>query len=92
MPPPPGKFTYREEVNVLTLLAFRNGPIEDLHAGTKAAPQDPDVSRITDEEMKTLTIFMSRNLAKWLALRDSDRNAYLKELAKHYPAVSHWER
>ena len=34
LPLPPGaKFTYRDQANVMTLLAFRNSPLEDLHAG-----------------------------------------------------------
>jgi hypothetical protein len=87
-----GGFTYREEANVLTLLAFRNGPIEDLHAGTKAPPQDPEVSRITDEEMKTLMITASRKMAELLEKRDLKPNEYAKLLADRWPQVRHWER
>lgn len=73
----PGGFTVRDEANALTAYAFRNGPLEDLHAG-KASPltDDPSLSRITDAEMKKLMINASEHLAKMLALRDSDPEKY----------------
>ncbi len=94
LPLPPGaKFTYRDQANVLTLLAFRNGPIEDLHAG-KSSPllKDPELSRITDEEMKTLMIVASAKLAELLALRDSDPDAFAELLAVNWRQVRNWER
>ena len=33
----PGGFTLRDEANAIVAYAFRNGPIEDLHAG-KSSP------------------------------------------------------
>ncbi len=73
----PGGFTIRDEANALTAYAFRNGPLEGLHAG-KASPltDDPSLSRITDAEMKNLMINASEHLAKMLALRDSDPDQY----------------
>ena len=45
-------FTIRDEANALTLLAFRNGLIEQLHAGRHdPVVDDPEVSRITNEAM-----------------------------------------
>jgi hypothetical protein len=69
--------TVREEANALTCYAFRNGPLEDLHAG-KQSPllEDPTLSRITDEEMKRLMINASATLAKALALKESDPAKY----------------
>ena len=47
----PGGFTIRDEANALAAWAFRNGPLEDLHAGKHSALlDDPELSRITDEE------------------------------------------
>jgi hypothetical protein len=91
--PPGGRFTYRDQANVLTLLAFRNGPIEDLHAG-KHSPllEDPDLSRITDEEMKKLMIAASTRLAELLALRDSDPEDFARLLAVNWRQVKKWER
>ena len=94
LPLPPGaKFTYRDQANVLTLLAFRNGPIEDLHAG-KYSPllEDPQLSRITDEEMKTVMIDASSKLAELLALRDADPEAFAQLLAGWWRSVRDWER
>jgi hypothetical protein len=73
----PGGFTLRDEANALTAYAFRNGPLEDLHAG-KPSPllDNPSVSRITDAEMKELMINASEHLAKMLALRDAEPEKY----------------
>lgn len=73
----PGGFSVRDEANALTAYAFRNGPLENLHAG-KASPltDDPALSRITDDEMKNLMINASEHLAKMLALRDRDPDQY----------------
>ena len=91
--PPGGKFTYRDQANVLTLLAFRNGPIEDLHAG-KYSPlvEDKTLSRITDAEMKTIMIAASAKLAELLALRDDSPEAFAAMLAGNWRQVRHWER
>jgi hypothetical protein len=63
----PGGFTIRDEANALVAWAFRNGPLEDLHAG-KYSPllEDPDLSRISDAEMKTLMLNACCQLAKLL--------------------------
>jgi hypothetical protein len=73
----PGGFTIRDEANALTAYAFRNGPLEALHAG-KPSPllDDPTLSRITDSEIKELMINASTTLAGALALRDSDPERY----------------
>jgi len=91
--PPGGTFTHRDQANVLTLLAFRNGPIEDLHAG-KYSPmlEAPELSRITDEEMKTIMINASAKLAELLALRDDDPDEFAQVLAATWRQVRAWER
>ena len=94
LPLPPGaKFTYRDQANVMTLLAFRNGPIEDLHSG-KYSPllEDPRLSRITDAEMKTIMIDASTKLAELLALRDGDPEAFAAQIAAYWRQVRNWER
>lgn len=73
----PGGFTLRDEANALTAYAFRNGPLEQLHAGKSSSLlNDPDLSRVTDAEMKQLMINASATLAKVLALRDRDPERY----------------
>ena len=90
---PGGEFTYRDQANVLTLLAFRNGPIENLHAGEYSPLlDDPSLSRITDEEMKVLMIAASAKLAELLALRDSDPEDFARLLAVNWRQVRNWER
>ena len=94
LPLPPGaKFTYRDQANVMTLLAFRNSPLEDLHAG-KYSPllEDPALSRITDEEMKTLMIAASSKLAELLSQRDTDPDAFAQLLAVSWRQVRNWDR
>ena len=94
LPLPPGaKFSYRDQANVMTLLAFRNSPLEDLHAG-RYSPllEDPALSRITDEEMKTLMIAASSKLAELLNLRDTDPDAFAQLLAVNWRQVRNWER
>ena len=76
---PPGnlEFTLRDEANALTAFAFRNGFIEELHAG-KASPllREPGFSRITDEEMRRLMIEASEKLSKMLQLKSSEPEKY----------------
>ena len=94
LPLPPGaKLTYRDQANVMTLLAFRNSPLEDLHAG-KYSPllEDPALSRITDAEMKTLMISASSKLAELLTQRDADPDAFAQLLAVNWRQVRNWER
>ncbi len=70
-------FTVRDEANALTAYAFRNGFIEDLHAG-KVSPllQQPDLSRITDDEMRRLMIEASEKLAQLLQLKSTEPEKY----------------
>ena len=44
------------EAKAIVALAFRNGPIENLHAGypCPTCSEEPDYSRISDSEMKTI--------------------------------------
>ena len=90
----PGGFTVRDEANALTAFAFRNGPLEDLHAG-RSSPltHDPSLSRITDEEMKHLMITASEKLASMLALKERDPEKY-KSIIVAYNIMycSSWER
>ena len=94
LPLPPGaKFTYRDQANVMTLLAFRNSPLEDLHAGKYSSLlEDPALSRITDAEMKTLMISASSKLAELLIQRDADPDAFAQLLAVNWRQVRNWER
>jgi hypothetical protein len=73
----PNGFSIRDEANALTACAFRNGPLEDLHAGKKSPLlEDRNLSRITDAEMKLLMINASEKLANLLRMRDVKPDTY----------------
>lgn len=86
-----GGFSLRHEANALTAYAFRNGYLEQLHAG-KSSPLtvDPALSRITNDEMKQLMIEVSEKLETKLRLRESDPLAYRKWL--HRYAMTYYRR
>jgi hypothetical protein len=90
----PGGFTVRDEANALTAYSFRNGPLENLHAG-KVSPllEDPTLSRITDDEMKEMLINASESLARLLKLRESDPEKY-RRLIQNYAFLycRRWDR
>ena len=93
MPKPSDQFTARDEANVLTALAFRNGYLEELHAGKHhPALDDPSVSRITDDEMKKLMIGASENLAKMLELKETDIKKYYDMIEWGMQYCRGWER
>lgn len=71
------------ETKALVALAFRNGPIEDLHAG-RPCPQcsgKSEISHITDEEMKAIMKSAVDRLYRLLWQRDCDPLAYNDNLA-----------
>lgn len=87
-------WTVREEANALTCCAFRNGYIEELHAGKHSELlEDPELSRITDDEMKKLMIGASAKLAELLAMKESKPDEYWK-LVKFFNEryCSRWEK
>ena len=77
--------TPEDEANALTACAFRNGFLEDLHAGKSSELlTQPGLSRISDEEMRKLMIQASakwffRNYLvnfHWVCLRDGREEAF----------------
>jgi len=87
-------FTIRDEANTLTALAFRNGFIEELHAG-KWSPllDDPGNSRITDGEMRRLMIEASEKLARMLRLKESDPAQYQARIRDYHDRYCReWKR
>lgn len=66
------------DAKTIALFAFRNGPLENLHAG-KACPHcanDSSYSRITDAEMKELMQTAVNQVYRYLWLRENDPEAY----------------
>jgi hypothetical protein len=86
--------TIREEANALTCCAFRNGYLENLHAGKHSRLlEQPGLSRITDAEMKKLMIEASAKLAELLAMKEANRGEYWRQLQyfnQHF--CGHWEK
>ena len=70
-------FTIRDEANAIVAFAFRNGPIEDLHAGKSShLLDDPELSRISDGEMKALMISACEKMAELLILKQANHDEY----------------
>jgi hypothetical protein len=73
----PGAEIEREAKGIV-LLAFRNGPIEDVHAG-RSCPEcagKQGVSRITDEEMKRIMKTAVSRVWTLLRMRDEAPGEY----------------
>jgi len=72
-------WTVREEANAITCCAFRNGFLEDLHAGAYSELlEKPGLSRITDAEMRKLMIESSNVMATLLQMKETDPDRYWK--------------
>ena len=73
--------TVREEANALTCCAYRNGYIEELHAGKHSALlETPGLSRLTDAEMKKLMIGASAKLSELLAMKETNPAEYWRQM------------
>jgi hypothetical protein len=81
------------EAKALVVLAFRNGPIEDLHAGKpcEVCSGKPEVSHISDEEMKAVMKSAVDTLYRLLWQRDYDPAAYNESLAFGRRQTIHWD-
>lgn len=81
------------EAKMIVALAFRNGPIEDLHAG-KACPTcnaDSSYSRISDEEMKEIMKAAVNTVYSLLWKRENDSEAYARSLVLGVRYTQHWD-
>jgi hypothetical protein len=66
------------EAKAIVALAFRNGPIEDVHAG-KVCPTcdgNPEYSHITQDEMRTIMKAAVDRIYTFLLLKENDETAY----------------
>jgi hypothetical protein len=81
------------EAKALVALAFRNGPIEALHAGRPCAvcSGKPEVSHISDEEVKAIMKSAVDTLYRLLWQRDCDPVAYNEALAFGRRHTLHWD-
>jgi len=80
----PDGFTLRDEANAIVAQAFRNGPIEDLHAGKLSELlSDPELSRITDDEMKTIMVNACEQVGTLLEQKENDPEAYYRQMLSY---------
>ena len=81
------------ETKSLVALVFRNGPIENLHAGRPcpACGGSAEISHITDEEMKGLMKSAVNALYRLLWLREYDPRSYDEQLALGRRYTLHWD-
>jgi hypothetical protein len=81
------------ESKVIVALAFRNKPIEDVHAGKlcSACCGSPDYSRITEDEMKAMMKSAVNAVYKLLWNRDHDPEAYRKSIEYGVRFTSRWD-
>ena len=66
------------EAKAIVALAFRNGPIENLHAG-KVCPTcdgNPEYSRITQEQMRSIMKSAVDRVYTYFLLKENDKPAY----------------
>ena len=86
------EMTLREEANAIVAQVFRNGFLEDLHAGiVEEKFLDAKYSRITDDEMKKLLLECCEKMEKLLQLREENPQAYKESIGrtlKNY--CKHW--
>lgn len=81
------------EAKALVALAFRNGPIEAIHAGRPCVvcSGNPEVSHISDEEMKAIMKSAVDTLYRLLWQRDYDPAAYSENVALGRRYTVHWD-
>ena len=81
------------EAKAITALAFRNGPVEDLHAGRvcSVCDQNPEFSHISNDEMKRIMKAAVNAMYRLLWQRDHDPEAYLKSLTLGERYTLRWD-
>ena len=82
------------EAKAIVALAFRNGPIENFHAG-KVCPTcdgNPEYSRITPDEMRSIMKNAVDHMYTYLLLKESDKAEYeaLLTLGERYTTM--WDK
>ncbi len=90
----PGGFTVRDEANAIVAYAFRNGPVEDLHAGEHSElTENPNLSRITQDEMRQLMRFACEKVELLLRMREKNPQGYASFVKlNNYIYCADWDR
>ena len=81
------------EAKAIVALAFRNGPIEDLHAGRPCPSCEGKAgySRISDPEMKVIMKNAVNHVYKLLRLKVEDPDLYAREIAFGERHTAKWD-
>jgi hypothetical protein len=81
------------EAKAIVALAFRNGPIEDLHAGQPcpACAGRDGFSRITDDEMKLIMKHAVDHVYHLLLLREEDPLEYESKISFGERYTAKWD-
>jgi hypothetical protein len=90
---PPSRSRLASEAKVIAALAFRNGPIENVHAG-KTCPTcagKPEYSHITDEEMKRIMKCAVNRVYEMLCEREFMPERYEKTLRFGEGYAADWD-
>ncbi len=82
------------EAKAIVALAFRNGPIEDVHAGKTctACAGNPESSRITDDEMKSIMKAAVNAVYALLCAKEHDPENYRRQIAFGQRYTSRWDQ
>jgi hypothetical protein len=89
----PSRKRLARESKVIVALAFRNGPIENVHAG-KICPTcagNPAYSHITDEEMKCIIRCAVNRVYEMLCEREFVPESYEKTLRFGESYAANWD-
>ncbi|HTV55058.1 MAG TPA: hypothetical protein VMI06_09080 [Terriglobia bacterium] len=81
------------EAKAIVVLAFRNGPMEDLHAGKPCPVCDGKAgySRISDADMKVIMKNAVNQVYKLLRLKTADPDGYERQIAYGERCALKWD-
>lgn len=90
----PSGFSVRDEANAIVACAFRNGRIEDMHAGEHSPLlENSELSRVTDDEMRAIMISACECVERLLRQKQDDPGAYyLKMMDFNKRYCRNWAR
>jgi hypothetical protein len=81
------------EAKAIVALTFRNGPIEELHAGRRCpvCQGDTEYSHITQDEMKLIMKNAVTQVYKLLRMKADDPDGYERQIAHGERFTRNWD-
>ena len=81
------------EAKAIVALSFRNGPIEDVHAGQPCptCARSPGYSRISDEEMRSIMRSAVNRVYKLLVLKVENPTEYERQIRFGERYTQRWD-